>query len=113
MTSIGRHLQQSEVCDLHSEISTLQFGVHQEFLEIPRRRRFASHRLTGDWMAERNAPGVERLPWKLAQHAGELDIVDFRPERFSIFGIADNRPSARRQVDAYLMRAPGQETAAE
>ena len=55
----------------------------------------------------------ERLTRKRTQRGGDARVFDLGPSRLSIHRIADNRPAARGQVDANLMRASGRQTAAE
>ena len=58
-------------------------------------------------------PRVQRLPRKRPQPFGEQRVDDLRTARLAVRRIADDRPAARREVHANLMRASGLEPAAE
>jgi hypothetical protein len=62
-------------------------------------------------MVHGDPPGVERLARKDARRRGEPRVRDLRPTGFAVYRIADDRPAARREVHADLMRAAGDEAA--
>ena len=86
--------------------------VHQ-LVEIARHRSLEDQALARDGMRHGDAPRVEGLARKRAQCRGERRVGDLQPSGFAVRRVADDRPAARRQVDADLMRAAGDEAAAE
>src|SRR6185503_1869740 len=63
-------------------------------------------------MRERELPRVQRLARERPKRLSEICVRDSHPPRLTIGGIADERPSPRGQVRADLMRAAGDEAAA-
>lgn len=91
----------------------MKAGCRQQGSKIARDRRLQFHARTGDRMREREPPRVERLPGECAKRRCEIKVNDAHPTRLTVGGIADNRPSAGRQVCADLMGAAGNETTSE
>ena len=64
-------------------------------------------------MDESDPPRMERLAGEGPQRGGERRVADLPPPRLAVDRIADDRPPARREVDADLVRAAGDQAGAE
>jgi hypothetical protein len=101
------------VSSLLRRIASTKVRVAEQPLEILGRGRLTHQPLPANRMLERDAPGMKRLSRKGAQHGRECVILDTGPERLPIFGVADDRPSARCKMDADLVRSASLEATAE
>ena len=95
------------------QFSEFRVDRRDQVFEIPRHRRFDANALARDRMRERQPPRVQRLPRKRAQRGGDRRVRDLHRVASPYTAIADERPAARREVDANLMRAAGLEPAPE